>query len=103
MRVRRERSEKATNKKKEFLRKAKQSRCERAVVCLFVRMAGVLFIIWIPCEHYEQALAGDKQVWEKTTPIKSRHVPALNSNSSDEKVRKETGCWHFLKVCLWFL
>lgn len=50
-------------------------------------MAGVLFIIWIPCERYEQALAGDKQVWEKTTPIKSRHVPVLNSNSSDEKVR----------------
>lgn len=45
-------------------------------------MAGVLFIIWVPCERYEQILS-HKQIWE-TTATTSRKLPEQLATSSSE-------------------
>lgn len=45
-------------------------------------MAGVLFIIWIPCERYEQVLS-NKQTWEQRVLVKAdQHF----TSSSEEEV-----------------
>lgn len=61
-------------------------------------MAGVLFIIWIPCERYEQILS-NKQVWETTVISKNKEHQQQAASSSDEeinfsnlKVSKELNC-----------
>lgn len=49
------------------------------------KMAGTLFIIWIPSERYERVLS-NKQVWEN---VELKHEEAdsknINNNSSDEE------------------
>lgn len=59
-------------------------------------MAGVLFIICVPCERYEHILVNKN--WE-TTPVKqTRDIQQIPASSSDEeinyyfnsKVRKKT-------------
>lgn len=46
-------------------------------------MAGVLFLVWIPCESYEQVLS-NKQVWE--TPHQSSQQQQKYAISSDEEI-----------------
>lgn len=52
---------------------------------------GVLFIIWIPCESYEQILS-KKQIWHTVTQLKEP-MHFTNSFGDDEvKVREKRRC-----------
>lgn len=66
-------------------------------------MAGVLFIIWVPCENYEQVLL-NKQDWERTQQANEQHQQFTTSSDEENdyinsKVRKiERRVEIFLKI-----
>lgn len=47
------------------------------------RMAGTLFIIWIPCEKYERVIS-NKQIWDNVE-LRPDVDPQNINNSSDEE------------------
>lgn len=55
-------------------------------------MAGVLFIIWIPCDKYEEILSNKQIRGEQTTDqVKVNSEDEFNLENLEEEVREKRG------------